>query len=183
MCYLLTKHIVSHLSYPAITCKTVKNLFPRFLAVPEFWKHPSITIVMFQGRKIPWILKFCITHPRRCDSHFFKVWLSNTSYGLSWYAHLVIFLLGECHITPLMIRQCWFCYWLSAARQHAITWTDVDSNLHRLVASLGHTELRILKTSWNSFSESIIIDINDNLPLTLEHPLCKHLNSKYSCEC
>ena len=47
----------------------------------------------------------------------------------------------------LMISQHWFKYWLGAVRQQAITWANVDSDLCRHMASLGHN---VLKYMWKS---------------------------------
>ena len=48
---------------------------------------------------------------------------------------------GECHRITLMGNQQWFGLWLGAARQQAITWTNVDRTIRRHMASLGHNEL------------------------------------------
>ena len=47
----------------------------------------------------------------------------------------------ECKWILLMISQCWFRLWLGAIRQLAITGANVDSDLCRHMASLGHNEL------------------------------------------
>ena len=46
----------------------------------------------------------------------------------------------ECQWTLLMRSQHWFRWWLGAVRQQAITWANVDSDLCRHMASLGHSE-------------------------------------------
>ena len=51
---------------------------------------------------------------------------------------------GECHRTLLMIRQLWFWQWLGAIKQQAITWTSVDQDVQRHMASLGPNELRCI---------------------------------------
>ena len=43
----------------------------------------------------------------------------------------------ECHRTLLMMSQHLFRWWLGAVRQQAITWTSVDQDLQRHMASLG----------------------------------------------
>ena len=47
----------------------------------------------------------------------------------------------ECNWILLMISQHWLRKWLGAVRQQAITWANVDPNLCRHMASLGHNEL------------------------------------------
>ena len=58
-------------------------------------------------------------------------WLSLVQ--LPWY---------ECHWTSLMISQHWFRQWLGVVRKQAITWANVDPDLRRHMASLGHNELK-----------------------------------------
>ena len=53
---------------------------------------------------------------------------------------------NECHKTLVMISQHWFRLWLDAVRQQAITWANVDSDLCRHIASLGHNELIWIET-------------------------------------
>ena len=47
----------------------------------------------------------------------------------------------ECNWILLMISQYWFRKWLGAVRQQAITWANVDPDLYRHMAWLGHHEL------------------------------------------
>ena len=56
-----------------------------------------------------------------------------------------VFLWAECHRTLLMVSQHWFWLWLGAIRQKAITWTKVDPDLFRHMASRGHNELKVLE--------------------------------------
>ena len=56
-------------------------------------------------------------------------------------ASLVELPLYECHWASLMISQHWLRQWLGAVRQQAITWANVDPDLCRHMASLGHNEL------------------------------------------
>ena len=49
--------------------------------------------------------------------------------------------LDDCHRTFLMVSQHWFREWLGADRQHANTWTSVDQDLQRHMASLGPKKL------------------------------------------
>ena len=51
----------------------------------------------------------------------------------------------ECHRTLLVISQHWFRYWLGAVRQQAITWTSVDQDLQRHMASLGSNVLNNMR--------------------------------------
>ena len=53
---------------------------------------------------------------------------------------LVKLLSDGCHWTSL-ISQHWFREWLGAVRQQAITWANVEPDLCRHMASLGHNEL------------------------------------------
>ena len=55
---------------------------------------------------------------------------------------IVKLLSDKCHWTLLMISQHWFRQWLGAVRQQAITWANVDPDLWRQMASLGHNELK-----------------------------------------
>ena len=66
----------------------------------------------------------------------------------------------ECHRTLLMISQHWFRWWLGAVMQQAITSANVDSFPCRLMASLGHIELKQypsakcgqgLKSFWDTY--------------------------------
>ena len=63
----------------------------------------------------------------------------------------MIMLPGEYHNNLLIISQHWFREWLGAVRQQAITWANVDLDLCRHMASLGHNEL--ITTSWIAFQE------------------------------
>ena len=47
----------------------------------------------------------------------------------------------EHHWTLVMIGQHWFRQWLGAVRQQAITWTNVDLDPCRHMASIGYKEL------------------------------------------
>ena len=52
--------------------------------------------------------------------------------------------IGECHSIPLVISQHWCKKWLlSAIRQQAITWTNIDPVLCRLVTSVRHKYLTL----------------------------------------
>ena len=62
----------------------------------------------------------------------------------------------ECHRTLLMISQHWFRYWLGAIRQQAITWTSVDQDLQRHMASLGPNEL----THWAIVMQYGVIELD-----------------------
>ena len=55
---------------------------------------------------------------------------------------------GKCHKTPLRKGQHWFRKWLGAFQQQAITWANVDPDLIRHIASLGHNDLSIIKSSY-----------------------------------
>ena len=55
---------------------------------------------------------------------------------------LVTMLSDECQWTLLTIRQHWYRQWLGAFRQQAITWANVDPDLCRDMASMGHSGLR-----------------------------------------
>ena len=57
---------------------------------------------------------------------------------------LVILPSCDCHRTSLMLSQLWFRSWLGAARQQAITCANVDPDLYRHIASLGHNELMLV---------------------------------------
>ena len=46
----------------------------------------------------------------------------------------------ECQGTSPMISQDWFRQWICAVMQQAITWANVDPDLSRHMASLGHNE-------------------------------------------
>ena len=54
-----------------------------------------------------------------------------------------------------MISQHWFRWWLGAVRQQAITWANVDPDLQRRMASLGHNVL-ICNTSKKNHPPKII---------------------------
>ena len=47
----------------------------------------------------------------------------------------------ECHGTLLVLSKYWFMQWLGAVMQQDITWTSVDQDRRRNMASLGHNEL------------------------------------------
>ena len=63
-----------------------------------------------------------------------------------------------------MISQHWFRQWLGAVRQQAITWANVDPDLCRQMASLGHNELTmscerfwLLCSAFNLLNSSVIL--------------------------
>ena len=64
----------------------------------------------------------------------------------------------ECHMTLLLISQHWFRQWLGAVRQQAITWTSVDQDLQRHMASLGPNEL----SQWELVIQEIFGDLCAN---------------------
>ena len=72
---------------------------------------------------------------------------------------LMIMPSDECHGTYLKISQHWFRQWLGAVRQQAITWANVDPDLCRHMASLGHN-LSLLSAgafiAWYCYAQSII---------------------------
>ena len=72
-----------------------------------------------------------------------KLQFSILLYWLVFANLLMIMSSDECYRTLLMISQHWFRQWLGAIRQQAITWTSVDQDLHRHMASLGPNELTI----------------------------------------
>ena len=52
----------------------------------------------------------------------------------------------------LVMSQHWFKLWLGAIRQQAITWANVDPDVCRHLASLGHNELTLPRsTTWWSY--------------------------------
>ena len=53
----------------------------------------------------------------------------------------------ECHGTIQMVSQHWFRQRLGAVRQQAITWANVDQDICRLMASLGHNNETYQKIS------------------------------------
>ena len=63
---------------------------------------------------------------------------------------------GKCLITPLIMSQHWFRWWLGAVRQQAITWTNVDPDLCR---HIGHNELMRLPCM-----KSSLLLIDDIIP-------------------
>ena len=72
----------------------------------------------------------------QCNTIFFKVIIQNRSLSTP----REIALKGEYHRTLPMRSQHWFRLWLGAIRHQAITWTDVDIDICRHMASLGHNE-------------------------------------------
>ena len=73
------------------------------------------------------------------------IWFWNAFDGsLSW-TLLVKLLSGECYKQPLMISHHWFRSRLGIVRQQAITWANVDPQLCRHMALLGHNELICLR--------------------------------------
>ena len=54
---------------------------------------------------------------------------------------LMIMSSDECHSTLRMISEHWFRWWLGAVRQQAMTWTSVDQDLQRHMASLSPNEV------------------------------------------
>ena len=53
---------------------------------------------------------------------------------------LVKLLSDECHWSLPVISKHWFREWVSAVRQQAITWANVDPDLCHHMVSLGHNE-------------------------------------------
>ena len=78
--------------------------------------------------------------PRRFERRFIKA-------NWSWFSWLMAAVsvvklpLDKRQWSVLTISQRWFRYWLGAIRQQAITWANVDQDLCRHMASLGHIEL------------------------------------------
>ena len=60
---------------------------------------------------------------------------------------------------PSVISQHWFGKWLGAISQQAITWTSVEKDSQRHMASLGYTELCATIDSQQATAEH-----NDHLP-------------------
>ena len=69
------------------------------------------------------------------------------------------FSLYEGHWVLLMISQHWFRYWLGAVRQQAITWTNVDPDLSRHMASLGHNELKAIELNFDYYHYSAVTHV------------------------
>ena len=70
----------------------------------------------------------------------------------------VILMWGECQTRALMIiAQHWFRQWLGAIRQQAITWANVDPDICRHMASLGHNELThcVFNSMWYMTVQSL----------------------------
>ena len=70
-----------------------------------------------------------------------KVWFSDSLYRIVAWAFGVKLFSGDWRRSLLMISQHWFRQWLGAVRQQAITWTSVDQDLQRHMASFGPSEL------------------------------------------
>ena len=68
----------------------------------------------------------CLTGPSNNWIKFgisnFQPYLSDLMVGI----FRVKLLSGECHLTLLMMSQHWFGWWLGAAREQVIIWTNVD---------------------------------------------------------
>ena len=75
----------------------------------------------------------------RCSHITYTIWPISVFFNgmISW-SFSVNLVIDECHITPLMISQHWFRWWLGAVRQRAITWANFDLDLCCHMASLGH---------------------------------------------
>ena len=67
-----------------------------------------------------------------------KLQISISLYWLVSSHRLRIMPWDECQGTSPMISQHWFRLWLGTVRQQAITWANVDPDLCRHTASLGH---------------------------------------------
>ena len=55
---------------------------------------------------------------------------------------------------PQDLTDDWFRQWLGAVRQQAITWTSVDQDLQRHMASLGPNELKNKNVFWSCQGDS-----------------------------
>ena len=82
--------------------------------------------------------------------------------------------LDECYSTLLMISQHWFRWWLSAVRQQAITWVNVDPDLCRHMVSLGHSEL----TTWQG--TRIVVPVMATR-LTIYYSLSYEICASFCC--
>ena len=70
-----------------------------------------------------------------------KVKVSNSFLDLLSWVILAKWLSELYHRIPAMISQQWLRSWFGAVRPQAVTWTNVDPDLCRHTASLGHTDL------------------------------------------
>ena len=78
---------------------------------------------------------------------------------------------NECHWTSVINSQHWFRLWLGAVRQQAITWTNVDSDPCRYMASLGPN---VLIGAFIWYQMEIYIHLIQN---SLAQKILKSLNS------
>ena len=103
------------------------------------------------GRDECWWLKYWGWHELCCHywlNHWLlgdldatlKILFSSLLYWLVPSELLLIKSSDEWYRNLLMISQHWFRYWLGAVRQQAITWANVDPDLCRRMASLGHNK-------------------------------------------
>ena len=87
----------------------------------------------------------CVSRPqwvyslasRRCWCNL-KMWFSSTYHSPMSRVFVAKLLSCECHWTSLIRSQHCIRLWLGAIRQQAIPWANVDSDLCRHLASLGH---------------------------------------------